>query len=185
MNFSKRLQRLAVIRLPLSVAIAMAGNALGPAAAADICKYEDAEGRVTFSNVPVKNAKKLACFESPAPAPPPKQKQKNKGPADFPKVDAGAQKSRDDVRRKILSEELSAEQARLEQARQALEQGRQEPEVYEKQVTVTGPDGKPRVVTQTFRDLPKYEEKIRRLEADVARHERNVEALNKEMEFLK
>ncbi len=173
-----------LVNVRLLVFISVASNAgVFTAAAADICKYVDAEGRVTFSNVPVKNAKKLECIKSLAPAPPPKQK--SKGPADFPKVDASAQKTRDEVRRKILSEELAAEQERLAQARLALEDGRQKPEVYEKQVTVTGTDGKPRVVTQTFRDVSKYEEKIRNLEAEVARHERNVEALNKEMEYLK
>jgi len=172
-------------RLLIGLAAALSLADFTPAGAAKICKYEDAEGRITFSNVAVQNAKRLDCFESPDPVPPARQKQKNKGPDDFPKVDAGAQKSRDDLRRRILTEELAAERARLDQARQALSEGKQNPEVYQKQVTMTGPDGKPRVVTQTFRDESRQEEKIRNLESEVARHERNVEALNKELEYLK
>lgn len=172
-------------RLLISLTALFSFAGLTPAGAAKICKYEDAEGRITFSNVAVQNAKKLDCFDSPDPVPPSRQKQKNKGPDDFPKVDASAQKSRDDLRRRILTEELAAERARLDQARQALSEGKQNPEVYQKQVTMTGPDGKPRVVTQTFRDESRQEEKIRNLESEVLRHERNVEALNKELEYLK
>ena len=39
------------------------------AAAAETCKYVDKEGRVTYSNVPIKGARKLSCFQPPqAPA---------------------------------------------------------------------------------------------------------------------
>ncbi len=156
-----------------------------PAARAETCKYEDAEGRIIYSNVSQPGMKKVICFEPPEPPPAPasaaKQKRKATGPADFPKVDAGTQKARDDNRRRILREELAAEDARLADARRALEEGRQVPETYTRQVVA--PDGK--VTTQTFRNVPKYEAKVRGLEDDVRLHERNIEALRKELGNLK
>jgi hypothetical protein len=150
-------------------------------ARAETCKYEDPEGRVVYSNVPMKGAKKVMCFEPLDPVPPPKQKQKAPGPADFPKVDRNQQKLRDESRRNILQDELMAEEARLADARKALEEGKQTPEMATRQVT--GPDGK--LTTQTFRNLPKYEAKVKALENEVQLHERNVEALKKELGNLK
>jgi hypothetical protein len=151
------------------------------AARAETCKYQDAEGRIIYSNVPMKGAKKVMCFEPLAPVPAPAQKRKAQGPADFPKVDRGQQKQRDEGRRRILEEELLAEESRLADARKALEEGKQTPEVYTRQVT--GPDG--RLTTQTLRNVPKYEAKIRALENEVELHERNVEALRKELGNLR
>ncbi|HEX6828253.1 MAG TPA: DUF4124 domain-containing protein [Burkholderiales bacterium] len=150
-------------------------------ARAETCKYEDPEGRIVYSNVPMKGAKKVMCFEPLEPVPPAKQKRKAQGPTDFPKVDRGVQKQRDDNRRKILEEELLAEETRLADARKALEEGKQAPEVSTRQVA--GADGK--VTTQTFRNVPKYQAKVKALENDVQLHERNVEALKKELGNLK
>jgi cell division protein FtsB len=169
-------------RIPQAVIAGCALLALSAGAArAETCKYEDPEGRVIYSNVPMKGAKKLMCFEPPEPVPPPKQKQKAQGPADFPRVDRSQQKQRDDSRRRILEEELLAEEARLADARKALEEGKQKPEVATRQVA--GPDG--RMTTQTFRNVPKYEAKVKALEDEVQLHERNVEALKKELGNLK
>lgn len=168
------------LSLPGLAGCALLALAVG-AARAETCKYEDPEGRIVYSNVPMKGAKKVMCFEPLAPVPPPTQKQKAQGPADFPKVDRNQQKQRDDARRKILEDELLAEEARLADARKALEEGKQKPEVSTRQVT--GPDGK--VSTQTFRNVPKYEAKVNALENEVQLHERNVEALKKELGNLK
>ena len=92
---------------------------------AETCKYVDKDGRTIYSNVPIKNARKLVCFqppapvaaETPAPAPAPAVK-----PPDNPKarVDASTQRKRDDERRQILEEELAREQDALAEARRAL-----------------------------------------------------------------
>lgn len=90
-------------------------HALG--AQADIYKSVDAEGHVTYSNIPTRGAKKLniePLTTMPRPSRP-------KGEGDF-RVDSQTQKMRDDTRYKILRDELSAEEARLQSARQA-EQG--------------------------------------------------------------
>jgi hypothetical protein len=86
-------------------------------AAAETCKYVDTEGRVTYSNIPIKNAKKVSCFETPAPVTP----APSAAPANpAPRVNSTTQRKRDDERRRILEEELGREQAALDEARKAL-----------------------------------------------------------------
>jgi hypothetical protein len=98
-------------------------------------------------------------------------------PADFPRVDNKTQSQRDDKRKEILQQELEAERQALEDARKAKAEGESNPEVYHKK----GADGK----TQTFRNMPKFEEKIQGLQSDVDAHEQNVELLQKELNSLK
>jgi uncharacterized protein DUF4124 len=151
--------------------------------AADICKYEDQEGRITFSNVPIKGAKKMTCFEPLSPVPAAKQKRRNQGPADFPKVDANTQKTRDESRRKILVDELSQENGRLDEARQALDEERRK--AKQNVASAPAPEGNARAQGQIVRRDPKGDERIKVLQDDVVLHERNVEALKKELGNLK
>jgi len=65
------------------------------------------------------------------------------------------QKGRDDTRRKILQDELGSEQQLLDESKQNLKEGEANPEVYK------GPDGK------AYRNMAKYEEKIRTLNEQV------------------
>src|SRR5690349_21598291 len=85
---------------------------------AETCKYVDMEGHVTYSDVPISNARKLGCIEAPppvvAPTEPPKPSQVT------PQVgsespDASRPKTSDD-RRKALVEELAREQDALAKA---------------------------------------------------------------------
>lgn len=80
------------------------------------------------------------------------------GASTFPKVAPNTQRTRDDARRRILENELDAE-------RQALEQAREELSVRE-----SGPTGRTRI--QAFEDK-------------VDLHERNVDALEREISGLK
>jgi hypothetical protein len=174
--------RLAPWKIPAAALAAPLLLVLAAAPApAETCKYEDREGRIIYSNVPMKGAKKVMCFEPLEALPPAKQKRRAQGPADFPRVEPGIQRQRDENRRRILEEELRAEELRLDDARKALEEGRQKPEVYTRQVV--GPDG--RVTTQTLRNVPRYEAKVRALEEEVRLHELNVEALKKELGNLR
>jgi hypothetical protein len=84
-------------------------------------------------------------------------------PAGFPKVDANTQKGRDDIRRKVLNEELAAEQKLLEQARAAYGNGAPPPTADEQSVP------------------QKYAERVARLRQEVGLHEKNIEALKKEL----
>src|SRR5262245_28624183 len=94
---------------------------LAATAAAETCKYVDKEGRVTYSNVPIKGARKVSCFQTPqAPAASPAASGEKAAAPGQPRVDNNTQRARDDERRRILESELAAEQEQLAQAQQAL-----------------------------------------------------------------
>lgn len=156
-------------------------------AVADTCKYEDADGHVIYSNMPMKGAKKIACFgfdggpsgggarnsgSSRAP-----RASQAPTPAGFPRVDSGTQKARDDTRRAILQEELAAEQKALDQAKKDYAEGESEPETFK--TTIAGKDGKPQMVTR--RDMAKFDEKMKKLQDAVDLHEKNIQMLQKEL----
>lgn len=153
---------------------------LAAPAIADTCKYEDADGRIIYSNMPMKGAKKIACFGfdgAPSGRNGKPARATQPTPADFPRVDSGTQKARDDTRRKILEEELVAEQRSLEQAKKDYIDGEADPETFK--TTITGKDGKPQTVTR--RDMAKFEEKMKKLQEAVDLHEKNIQMLQKEL----
>jgi phage shock protein A len=82
-------------------------------------------------------------------------------------VDAATQRSREDVRRKVLGDELATEERLLGQARTAFA------------------NGAPPPLPEEQADADKYRERIARLRQSVALHERNVEALRKELGNLR
>lgn len=84
-------------------------------------------------------------------------------PANFPKVDAETQRSRDDLRRKVLTDELAAEERLLADART----------LYA--------NGAPKPLPEETANAATYQERIARLRQSVLLHERNVEALRKEL----
>lgn len=98
-----------------------------PAAQADIYKYVDENGQVTFTDVYKKGAKRVDL-----PGPPTQLPAKDKSsrrasytpsPADFPRIDPGTQKRRDDVRRQVLQDEISGERRSADEARRQLTLG--------------------------------------------------------------
>lgn len=135
----------------------------------EIYKHIDEEGRVTYSNIPMKGAKKLNLDPLPAaPANTPKPKSSAPSPAEFPKVDPSTQKKRDDMRQKILEDELSNEEKLLAEARQTL---------AEAEATQAGRDP---------RTLPgKFVERLRQLKDNVTLHQKNIQALKVEIANLK
>ena len=141
-------------------------------AQAEIYKAVDADGHVTYSSTPIKGGKKIILEPLPTMVPPARARSVA-SPEGFPKVDGATQKGRDDTRRKILQDELSSEQKLLEESMQRLKEGEANPEVYK------GQDGK------TYRNMAKYEEKIRTLNEQVDLHQKNIEALKTELSKLK
>lgn len=141
-------------------------------AQAEIYKSVSADGHVTYSSTPIKGGKKIILEPLPT-MPPPARPRSAATPDDFPKVDGAMQKGRDDTRRKILQDELSSEQKLLEESVQSLQQGENAPEVYR------GQDGK------TYRNVAKYEEKIKMLTDQVDLHQKNIEALKTELSKFK
>jgi len=89
-----------------------------PAQAA-IYKYVDAEGNITFTDRYRPGAVKLVdTQDTPTGTATPARKRNGGGvksgsPANFPKVDSGTQRKRDDVRRSLLLEERTAEATAL------------------------------------------------------------------------
>lgn len=140
-------------------------------AQADIYKHVDANGHVTYSSTKTKGAKKLKLPPLSTSLPP--RARSNSSPSGFPRVDSGTQRNRDDARRKILEDELAAEDQLLEEARINLKEGEENPEM----------SGGGNV--RRHRNLAKYEGKITALQEQVSLHEANVEALKTELSKLK
>ena len=148
---------------------------------AEIYKHVDADGRVTYSNIKSKGASRLeldpdANTISNDRARGPSGNATNRRtptPEGFPRVDKDTQNQRDDKRKEILKNELAAEKTALEQAKKAYAEGESNPEVSK---TAGG---------KTFRNVPKFEEKMKTLQADVDSHQRNIELLQKELDSLK
>lgn len=131
---------------------------------AEIYKHVDENGRVTYSNVPIKGGKKVDLPEvSTLPAQKPAQAS---SPSNFPKVDNKTQKDRDDVRRKILEDELTAEEQALAEAQRVLQEG---------EATRLGDE----------RNYQKYLDRVQKLKDNVDLHEKNVAAIRKELAGLK
>lgn len=160
---------------------------LAAPAVADTCKYEDANGRIIYTNIPMKGAKKLSCFgldgapSSGGGSRSGKSSSSQPTPSNFPRVDANTQKQRDDARLKILQDELASEQKALEQAKKEYSEGEENPETFK--TTIPGKNGKPQTVTR--RDVAGYEEKMNKLQENVDLHEKNIQMLQKEIGGIK
>jgi hypothetical protein len=140
----------------------------------------DESGHKSFSNVKSTTkgtrctAMDLGPVSSVPPPPPPKAAAKAASPADFPKVDNGTQKARDGDRRRILEGELASEQKALDEARRVL---------AEQEATILPNE---RMQTRTGGGINggKVEERVAPYRDKVALHERNVEAIKKELARL-
>lgn len=104
--------------------------------------------------------------EPPSPAksfPARKPTRRVESPGNFPRIDSGTQKKRDNVRRTILEDELASERKELEQARK-IRQASEKPMAGEN--------------TQS----PTYQTRIKQLQDNVLNHERNIEAIQRELD---
>lgn len=140
-------------------------------AQADIYKCTDADGHVTYSNVATNKCKKLNLDPVNA-TPAGKAAPKTPTPATFPKVDDSTQKARDTDRRRILETELSAEQKNLEQAKK---------ELAEQEATVLPSE---RMQGGAISG-GKLQERLQPFKDKAALHERNIEAIRKEIGNLR
>jgi hypothetical protein len=84
-------------------------------------------------------------------------------PSGFPRIDPATQRSRDDMRRKVLGDELATEERLLAEAKAAYGTGAPPP------------------LPEEQGDAAKYQQRIARLRQSVQLHERNIEALRKEL----
>src|SRR5258706_9406424 len=146
-----------------------------PAAWAETCKYLDSEGHVIYSNTPnnpPKGATKIKCFEDPS------QKRAPAGARNsdarpttsdskkLPHVSEDTQKTRDDDRRRILEQELADETKQLAEAQQHLA-------------------AQEAVRNGNERNYQRFLDRVQPFRDAVATHERNLEAIKREIANLK
>lgn len=142
-------------------------------AQADIYKCVDEPGgSPTYTNekpAPGRKGCTLLSREQPistVPAMPVRKPSATPTPSNFPRVDDGTQKSRDNDRRRILEQELATEEKALDEARKAL---------TEQESVRTGDE----------RNYARFLERVQPFKDKVALHERNVEAIRKEISNLR
>lgn len=153
-------------RAVLLAAISAATLALP--AAADIFKCVDDDGHVTYANAGGKGCKKLSAERVttvPAAKAPAGAAATGAGNG-FPKVDPAEQRSRDGDRRRILESELDTEQQALDKARKEL--------ADQEEIRVGGERNYQRVL-----------DRLKPFQDQVALHERNIEAIRKELSNLR
>lgn len=139
---------------------------------AEIYKCVD-DGRVTYSNVQSKGCTRLNVGPVNTYPAGKSSARNNPTPGDFPKVDPGMQRSRDDERRRILDQELSSEEKALAASRQALAD--EEAEIV-RQRNISGFKAVP---------LPEANKRLQSYRDQAALHERNIEALRREIGQLR
>ena len=145
--------------------------ALGCPAQAKIYMYVDADGRkgATDRRAEVPAGARITAVvegggreDSGTQKKPAVSSAKTPSPANFPRIDNGTQKKRDDIRRTVLEEELASEQKNLDEAKRQL-----------------ALSGKP--LPGEKADTPAYQARINQLRSAVERHERNISAIRKEI----
>ena len=183
------------------VAAALSGAAW---AQSTIYKHVDESGRVTYTNKPMKGATVLELDPittipgTPAPAAAPTAvkavaKVEVLDRADKPAVqptlaaiEPQVQRKRDNDRRRILEEELTREEQTLTQVRESILQEQQNPQlVAAVRAMQQANEPSPTQMAEMRTNIEKASGRIRGLQATVAEHEKNIEALKKELGALK
>jgi hypothetical protein len=184
----------------------VAGQAL---AQTTIYKHVDDSGHVTYSNKPMKGAvvlelEPLTLVPSvPVVKPLPAMERSDAPKGDVAKLDVvrsdakpvmtatlavepQLQKRRDNDRRRILEDELSHEEQSLTEVRDSLTQEQTNPTlVAAVRVAQQAQDPTPSQMAEMRANIDKASGRIRGLQATAAEHEKNIEALKKELGALK
>lgn len=159
---------------PLAVAVAFALMLAAPLAHADgVYKCDRGNGLVEYGNgatLPT-GCKYVDITTAPVvTVPAPKNSQITKGsptrPTDFPRVDAAAQRTRDDDRRRVLESELKVQQDKLGDLKREYNGGEPERQGNE-------------------RNYQKYLDRTAQLKEDIARGESNVASIQRELSNLR
>jgi len=101
-------------------------------------------------------------------------------------IEPQMQRRRDDERRRILDDELQKEEQSLSEVRNALAQEQQNPTlVAAVRAAQQASDPTPTQLAEFRSNIDKASGRIRGLQATVAEHEKNIEALKKELGALK
>jgi hypothetical protein len=149
--------------LPLILALCIT-----PLAHAQVYKCVDADGRTTYTNDRslARGCTQLDSDQSVSSIPAPRPATAQPAPSSFPKVSPDAQRERDDARHKVLETELATEEAALADARKALS---------EQEATRLGNE----------RNYQKVLDRLQPFKDKVELHQRNVDALRRELSGLR
>lgn len=160
---------------PLAIALAaLLAAASSPQARAgsDIFVCQDADGRKTYQNTGTGRGCTRLDIQPTLSVPAPRQpaaraaaEARPISPASFPRVDGQTQKSRDGDRRRILEDELGAEEAKLQALRTEYR------------------NGTPQRLPGDRGDAG-YQERTARMQAELQRTENNVASLKRELALL-
>lgn len=135
---------------------------------AQVYKCVDAEGRTTYTNdrTLTRGCQPLASDQPLSSVPAPRPATAQPAPSSFPRVTPDLQRERDDSRRQVLEKELATEEAALAEARKALE---------EQESIRLGNE----------RNYQKVIERVQPFKDKVELHQRNIEALRREISGLR
>ena len=153
------------LRFSLLLCLVLASHAQ-----AEIYKYVDENGQVTFTDVYKKGAKRIdlpgAPTSLPAGGKASKRASYNPSPADFPRIDPGTQQRRDDIRRQVLQDEIKGERKSADEARRQLALGE-------------------RLAPGERATDSSYVNRVKKLREAVQQHEQNVASIQRELSNLK
>lgn len=156
------------MNLSIHHSILLLATVVGAAQADTLYKCQDDAGHTTYTNQK-SNAKNCTILSQDKPVSTftaPKARASTPTPEGFPKVSSEAQKSRDGDRRRILEEELATERKNLEEAKRVLAE--------QEAIREGGEKNYQRVLDR----LKPHQDKVQL-------HERNIEALQKEIGNLR
>lgn len=143
---------------------------LAAPAQAEIYKYVDENGQVTFTDVYKKGAKRIELPGVPTPlspgVKPVRRASYNPSPADFPRIDPATQKHRDDIRHQVLQDEIADERRDADEARRQLTLGE-------------------RLQPGERAADASYLNRVKNLRATVQQHEQNIAAIQRELANVK
>jgi hypothetical protein len=106
--------------------------------------------------------------------------------ASYAKVETTVQRKRDEERRRILEEELDREEQQLAGVRRNISEEQMNPELIAAvRIAQNAAEPSPMQQLELRQKLDKASGRIRGLQATVAEHEKNIEALKKELGALK
>jgi hypothetical protein len=185
--------------------LAVAAATTSAFAQTTIYKHVDESGRITYSNKPMKGATVMELDPItlmpglPAAAPqaravatlerldvPKPKAAAAQNPPTLASIEPQVQRNRDNDRRRILEEELQREEQSLGEARNAMSQEQQNPMlVAAVRAAQQAADPTPSQMVEMRNSIDKASGRIRGLQATVAEHEKNIEALKKELGALK
>ena len=120
------------------------------------CKKVDLPGITTIPAPPKREGATQTVSAKPS----------SSAPGEFPKVDNGTQRARDNDRKQILLDEMKAEEQKLANLKKEYNNGEPERRGDE-------------------RNFAKYQERVASMKEDISRTEKNIEALKREISNIK